>query len=525
MERNSDAENRALDAQCASPRSMPSRIAVTKLKAMSLADKMRCLASYARLDLGNLVRCALTAGVSADTRWGELNEPVVNIAAEYGSTRALKALLAGGASHALADKDGWTAAHHAAYFGHVACLRLLLDAGAQLEAKTSGAENKESTPLILSAQEGHVEVCELLLLAGASVAAQDAWEQTPLHMASQHGHVAVIDRLLTAGAELEARDEKQRTTLIMAAHCGQLEAVKALLAHGADANATDICAYTPLIVSIMAKSTPCAQALLPVSDLSFRGLMGQNAFHTCITTANQECFQLLLPLMSDVDVRTALVMDENGEPEQDFNETPLHLACFYGQHKMVKALLRRGASRMSRDRRQRTPLYDACEGGHLSCVAQLLGAPGDYKLTPDEVNAADVDGDTPLHDAARFGHMQCCGALLAAGARLDAVTSAGDTPLMLAQEHCPDNTELHELLSGRGLANAPGTVCDNCGASEAEKRLSACSGCLVARYCCDACLCAAWPAHKEECTRLQKAREAASRPKAVTVTATFEDER
>ena len=156
---------------------------------------------------------------------------------------------------------------------------------------------------------------------------------------------------------------------------------------------------------------------------------------------------------------------------------------------------------------QCTPLHDASSFGHLSCVAQLLGKPGDYKLNPDEVDATDAKSATPLHYAAAQGYTQCCGALLAAGARLDATTSSGETPLMLAKRFSPDNAELLGLLSGRRSANAPGTVCDNCGASEAERRLRACSGCLVARYCCDGCLCAAWPAHKEECKRLQAARE------------------
>ena len=78
---------------------------------------------------------------------------------------------------------------------------------------------------------------------------------------------------------------------------------------------------------------------------------------------------------------------------------------------------------------------------------------------------------------------------------------------MVAQHFYPANTELLELLSGRGPANAPGTVCDNCGASEAEKRLRACTGCLVARFCSSSCSSAAWPAHKEECRRLQAVRE------------------
>ena len=78
---------------------------------------------------------------------------------------------------------------------------------------------------------------------------------------------------------------------------------------------------------------------------------------------------------------------------------------------------------------------------------------------------------------------------------------------MLAQREQPDNAELHELLAGRGATNAAGTACDNCGASEADTQLRACSGCLVARYCGDECLHAAWPAHKDECRRLQAARE------------------
>ena len=159
MERNSEAEDRALDAKCASERSMPTRVAVTKLKAMALDDKARCLVHYAQLDLGNLVRCALAAGISADTRWGETNTPVLSFAAARGSSCALKALLEGGACHGLANKLGWSAAHFAAYSGHAACLRLLLDAGALLEAKMT----KGATPLLDAAEQGHVEACQLLL--------------------------------------------------------------------------------------------------------------------------------------------------------------------------------------------------------------------------------------------------------------------------------------------------------------------------------------------------------------------------
>ena len=85
MEHNSEAADRALDARCASERCLPTRIAVAKLKAMSLADKTRCFRNYAAADLGNLVRCALAAGMSADTRCEESNMSVLCIAAKKGS--------------------------------------------------------------------------------------------------------------------------------------------------------------------------------------------------------------------------------------------------------------------------------------------------------------------------------------------------------------------------------------------------------------------------------------------------------
>ena len=142
----------------------------------------------------------------------------------------------------------------------------------------------------------------------------------------------------------------------------------------------------------------------------------------------------------------------------------------------------------------------------------LLGRHGAYKLTPDGVNAADENGWTPLHYAAFPGHSQICGKLLAAGARLDAVTSDGATPLMYAEQEHPANTALLDLLAGRGPVHPPGTVCDGCGRPETEVRLRTCDGCLVARYCGSACAKAAWPAHKAECRRLQAAREERSTP-------------
>ena len=230
--------------------------------------------------------------------------------------------------------------------------------------------------------------------------------------------------------------------------------------------------------------------------------MGLTALHICVATASDECFRLLLPQYGDVDVRTMPGVDEKGVLLPDaFNRAPLHWACARGQHEMAKALLSRGASRMARDSLGCIPLHYAALAGHLRSVIVLIGRADNVKMTPAELNAVALDGATPLLYAAEKGHEKICGLLLEAGARLDAKTKAGHTPLMVAQQFQPNNTALFALLSGQA-AHLPGTVCDHCGKTPAQASvpyLKTCGECQSVRYCGAACSAAAWRGHKAVC--------------------------
>ena len=342
-----------------------------------------------------------------------------------------------------------------------------------------------------------------------------ALKRPVLVQAALKGSVHILKQLLEAGADHSLTDSKGFSALYLAADAGSVECVQLLLAAGADANKPEnVCGTTPLLIAIGHKHTDCVQALLPVSDLLRTNHQGQNAFHFCVNTANEEFFELLLPLMNDVDdVRT--LRDEEVNDEM-FNATALILACKKGQQQMAKALLKRGASRMARDSKQRTPIHYASLNGHLSCLTLLIGQPGRRKMTPAEVDAADVNGATALHLAAEWGFEKFCGVLLEAGARLDAKRSDGHTPLMLAQHFHPTNAALLALLSGAGPANPPGTVCDHCGKTAAQasvNSLKACSECHAVRYCSAACGAAAWKGHKKACRARAKEREEKTKPK------------
>ena len=266
-----EAANRALDMKCADPNSVVSKHTVAQLAAMPLSYKQEFLYTSTFDDLGNLVRCALEAGVSANTTQVEALDfiSMLGVAAAQGATRALQALLAGGAKKELADKNGLTALAIAAQEGRVSCLQLLLDAGANANAQGRLGH----TPLMLAVMDMHVE-CARALLPASDVAAVNrmgraalhvavttaseaclemllpvcdvdvrtvpgvdvrsgetvpTFSWTPLHLACQTGQLQICKALLGRGANRMARDSEQRIPLLYAAHAGHLSCVVMLV--------------------------------------------------------------------------------------------------------------------------------------------------------------------------------------------------------------------------------------------------------------------------------------------------------
>jgi len=191
MENQTEAQARALEPTLGS--APASRRAVVQIARLPPALKEVRLISYAEWDLGNLVRCALAAGVSSNMRFGENDTPVLSYAAERGSARSLKALLTGGADVRLADKNGYTALHWAAQEGHTPCVSLLLEAGTLLEAKNRIGR----TSLASAANAGHCQVVALLLERGADANTVDFCAgNSPLISCVAGKHVRCAEQLL-----------------------------------------------------------------------------------------------------------------------------------------------------------------------------------------------------------------------------------------------------------------------------------------------------------------------------------------
>jgi Ankyrin repeats (3 copies)/Ankyrin repeat len=124
-----------------------------------------------------------------------------------------------------------TGLHLAAFFGVYGAANTLIIRGQSPDLEDSYGR----TPLSYAAEKGHEAVVELLVEKGAELEAKDKdYGRTPLSWAAEKGHEAVVKLLLDKGAELEAKDYNYgQTPLIWAVEKGREAVVKLLLEKGA----------------------------------------------------------------------------------------------------------------------------------------------------------------------------------------------------------------------------------------------------------------------------------------------------
>jgi ankyrin repeat protein len=126
------------------------------------------------------------------------------------------------------SSDGFTALHLASFFGHAPAVRILLDAGADVNA---GARNPMRVhPLHSALAASHYEIAGLLLSRGADPNAPQQQGWTPLHQAGQHGDRALVDLLLAAGADAAAVNDAGASPADTAAEAGHTALARLLRA-------------------------------------------------------------------------------------------------------------------------------------------------------------------------------------------------------------------------------------------------------------------------------------------------------
>lgn len=138
-----------------------------------------------------------------------------------------------------------------------------------------------------------------------------------------------------------------------------------------------------------------------------------------------------IPQVNDADMAEEDIVDPTTLPGwEDCIYTSMftaaHHAAFFGYVDVLKFLIQ-FFDCFIMDQKGRTPLFYACIGNRLECVATLLS------IDPQWIDVGDEKGDTPLHAAAISNSVQVLAFLLSCEAHPDTANYMGLTPSHLAR--------------------------------------------------------------------------------------------
>lgn len=393
-------------------------------------------------------------------------------------------------------------------FGHRKAVRKLLEQdGIDVNAKNSDGY----TALILASSNGRTEIVAMLLDAGANVNARtntNYWGSTALIRASENKHTEIVAMLLDNGADVNATDDDGDTALMRVINCNAeddrpwyqveydiIEIVEMLLTAGADVNvvnnnktALDIAEETSCTkqIQLLLKQHNIKQIIPKHLEIQEQRRKDRKNLHMVMSAkrihpdlerytsynlgGKRKTHKHHHKKKHGRKTRSKKQKGGMSQYERDKRDNELiELSNYYDQDRRypIVKLLEEGVSRSAKnmalriasrdgevglvtllflydgvnvndkDISSRTALFWASNQGHTEIVEILLEKGAD-------VNEKDYDDYTALISASEKGHTEVVRMLLEKGADVNAKTNDGDTALIQASYY--GHTEIVKLL-------------------------------------------------------------------------------
>lgn len=258
--------------------------------------------------------------------------------------------------------------HDAAHQGDLAKVKTLLAANPQLiNAKNA----RNCTPLHFAADNGSIEVIELLLANGADLMATDIDGDTPLHWAAFAGHLDVVEQFIAADAEINSKNKKERTPLEYAVLRKQTNVVDFLLAKGVEIPVTGDESRT--LLHLAAANGQNGLVTLMISrgvHIHSRSNDGGTLLHNAVIGGLSGIIEFLIDQGVEIDAC------------DHYGLTALHLAAHEGQKAIVELLIAKGATIDIKTNDGNTAFYLASEKDHKEVADILLANGAEVNLKP-----------------------------------------------------------------------------------------------------------------------------------------------
>ena len=252
------------------------------------------------------------------------------------------ALVKAGADVSIAEKTSWRRRplQLAARAGHTA---LVADMLCRSPGEVHTVDAMLFTSLHYAAVRGHVDVVRLLVDAGAVLDAADDRGRTPLFRAAEFGRASVVQLLVDCGAQLDWVDAFGWTALYQSTLCGQRDMVEHLLRLGADVDGAE--GESPLLAAA-GGPTPRALANLRNANVDYymrRCRATTVPVHQAASVAlsRRHSFPDILDLLVDHGANV-LVRDSDGL-------SPVRLAALAGSSLAASLLVSAGADVVSEE--------------------------------------------------------------------------------------------------------------------------------------------------------------------------------
>jgi ankyrin repeat protein len=347
----------------------------------------------------------------------ETKKTALMIASWNGHTEVVKLLVENGADVNAKTKDGFTALIFASMEVHAKIVKLLLEKGANVNDKDVDG----NTGLIYASTEGDTEVVKLLVEKGARLNHAEKRGYTALTAASENGHTEVVKLLLDKGAHLDVVEKDNNTALIIALKESHYDIVKLLVEKGADVNAKDNVGFTPLMIASKGTHTDIVKLLVEKgANVNAKNNGGYTAL---MYTWKIEIVKLLLD-------KGARINDADKHGRTFF----FYVAGTRGSNDLIKLLLEKGVDVNAKANDDKTALINASYQGNAEIVKLLLenGA---------NVNDKDVVGMTGLMYASAQSQAEVVKIIVEKGADVNAKDNEGKTAL----DHAKDE-EIRKFL-------------------------------------------------------------------------------